>query len=356
MVSAKGDRTQYSGGSAGAPPSPPPGGYRGARRVPDAPPPLVAAPAPPFRPSALGWIALAAAALLGLVLLGMWGAGATDAIYGVVTLAFQLGVAITVVAALVDRRGRALGSIALAIVLLVNVGTIGAASAIAHHPGSVTAAPDPEADYWAAYPGIRDQSEDEILARMSLEQAVSAGDQLMAAIRSRLSSEYGFEWVQGIEGGTRNERNGYGGESMLVQYDSGNWATTEPITDYEQKLDVMDTIDEVLEDYGFWAAISFNEPSSGFDPAYIERLYGSTDPRTQPLWEWYSDNYPEPLLFYATVSDLTHDDGRFRAAREAQVAGTTEPLEALIISVLIPEVLSEADVAEFQERMADYPY
>ncbi|MEO5535612.1 MAG: hypothetical protein ABIR17_10820 [Pseudolysinimonas sp.] len=309
-------------------------------------------------PSTLSWIALGAAALLALVLLCMWAAGATQAIYGVVTLAFQLGVVIAVVAALTDRRGRALGSIALAIVLLVNVGTIGAASAIGAHPGPdavAGATVDPEDQHWAAYPGIKGQSENEILERMSLEDAVAAGDELMAAIRARLTRDFGFQWVQGIAGTTRKERNGYGGESMLVQYRSGTWATTVPITDYALKLKVMNTIDEVLQDSGFRGAVAFNEPSSGFDPAYIERLYGSTNPRTQPLWSWYSDNEPDPIAFYADISDLTHDDdGTFRAAREAQVAGSSEPIEGLQIDVLVHAVLSETDVEEFQQRMKDY--
>jgi hypothetical protein len=356
MVSTRGDRSQYSGGSEGAPPAPPPGGYRGARRVPTAAPPPAAAAAPP-KPSAslLSWIALGAAVLFALVLLSMWAAGATPSIYGVAMLAVQLAVVIAVVAALADKRGRALGSIALAIVLLVNVGTIGAASAIGHHPGTASAASDPEDDYWAAYPGISGQSEDEILDRISLEDAVAESDALMAAIRARLTRDFGFEWVQGIPGNIRNERNGYGGESMLVQYTSVTWATTVPITDYDLKLDVMYTISDVLVDYGLWSAVAFNEESSGFDPAYIERLYGSTDPHTQPLWEWYSDNDPGPIHFYASISDFTHDDdGTFRAAREAQVAGTAEPPEGLQIAVLLREVLSEADVDEFTERMQDY--
>ena len=354
MVSAKGDRSLYSGGSEGAPPSPPPGGYRGARRVTPVAPPVVSEPPPKVRPSLLSWLALGAAAVFGFVLLGMWGAGATDAIYAAATVAFQVAVAIAVVAALAAPRGRAVGPIALALVLLVNVGTIGAASAVGHHPGSASETADPEEDFWAAYPGIRGQTESEILARTSLEVAAGQGDALMAAIRARLSREYGVEWVQGVGSATRTERNGYGGESMLVQFTSVTWATTEPVTDYDLKLEMMGTIDEVLEEYGFWGMVPFNDPDSGFDPAYIERLYGSTSPRTQALWEWYTDNEPEPILFYAHIYDLTFDDGRFRAAREAQVAGSNEPLEGLLLSVLIPEVLSEADVEEFRERMQAY--
>ena len=356
MVSTSGDRSQYTGGSEGAPPSPPPGGYRGARRVPLAPPPPAAPTTAKPASSLVSRIALGAAALFALVLLCMWAAGATTAIYSLATLAFQLAVVVAVIAAFADRRGRALGAIALALVLLVNVGTIGAASAIGRHPGVFVAeTADPEDDYWAAYPGVIELSENEVLGRQSLEDAVDSGDALLAAIRARLTREFGFEWVRGVEGMTRNERNGYGGESMLVQYTSENWVTATPVTDFDLKHEVLDVIDEVLFEYGFWGSIPFNEESSGFDPAYIERLYGSTDPHTQPLWESYSENEPDPLRFYVDISDLTHDDdGSFRAARQAQVAGSAEPLEGVRISFLALQVLSEADVAEFQERMQAY--
>jgi hypothetical protein len=353
MVSSQRDRSQYVGGVEGAPPIPPAGGYRAAQRVQT----VVASGEPPeprARPGALGWIALAAAILLALVLLVMWAAGATNAIYGVVVLALQLGVVLTVVAALVNARSRSLGAIAVAIVLLVNVGTVGAASALTHQPA--TGVTDPEDDYWAAYPGIRGQTSEEILGRTSLESAQSTADEVMAAIRERLTEEYGFAWVEGRPSDIRAERNGYGGESMLVQYTSERWSTTEPVTDHQLKLDAMATIDEVLVDYGFYELTPLNDPSSGFDPAYLERFYGGTDPRTQVEWEWYSDDWPGPLRFYANVTDLTHDDGGgFRISREGQVAGTDEPLEGLRISFLVPEVLSEHDVDEFEKRMEQYP-
>ena len=353
MVSAR-ERGQYVGGAAGAPPLPPPGGYRAAQRLqtllgPEPP----AAPRPPA--GALGWGALVSAIVFGVVLLVMWAAGATDAIYGVVVLALQLVVAVLVVAALVSVRGRRLGAAAIAIVLLVNVGTIGAASAVTRPIGMLgEQAVD---DHWAAYPGIKGQDADDILARASLEDVQATAEMVLAAIRQRLTAEYGFAWVEGRDAAMRAERNGYGGESMLVEYSSPVWSTTEPVTEYGAKLDAMTSIDEVLEDFGFYELIPLNDPATGFDPDYLVRFYGGTDPRTQVEWEWYSDNWPGPMRFYANVTDLTHDaGGDFRSAREGQVAGTDEPVEGLRIGFLVPEVLSEHDVDEFERRMADYPY
>ncbi len=353
------ERGQYVGGSEGAPPPPPPGGYRGAQRLaPPAPAAASAASGPAVRrrPSVLGWTVLGSAILFALVLLIMWAAGATDAIYGLVILALQLALVVAVVAALVNARARALGAIALAVVLVVNVGTIGAAAAL--RPGASQAAgSDPEDDFWAAYPGIKGQSEGEILARMSLEEAEATAEDVSAAIRERLTDELGFAWVQAGEASTRAERNGYGGESMLVAFSSETWSTTEPVRDHALKLAAMDVIDEVLAEFGFFALVPLNDPATGFDPAYLERFYGSADPRTQTDWEWYSDDYPGPMRFYANVTDLTHDaDGSRRQAREAVVAGTDEPVEGLRIGFLVPEVLSEADVEEFTTRMAQYPY
>lgn len=350
------ERAQYIGGSEGAPPPPPPGGYRAAQRVvaPASAPPAGATPRP--RPSALGWTVLGASVLFALVLLIMWAAGATAAIYGLLTLALQLALVVAIVAALVNARARALGAIALAVTLVVNVGTIGAASAL--RPGSSQAiGADPEDEYWAAYPGIKGQSESEILARISLEEARATADEVMAEVRRRLTAEFGFSWVEGAGESTRAERNGYGGESMLVSFSSTTWSTTQPLRDHELKLAAMQLIEEVIVEYGFYPLIPLNDPATGFDPAYLERFYGSADPRTQTDWEWYSDDYPGPMRFYANITDLTHDpDGSRRAAREAVVAGTDEPVEGLRLGFLVPEVLSEADIDEFRTRMDDYPY
>jgi hypothetical protein len=88
----------------------------------------------------------------------------------------------------------------------------------------------------------------------------------------------------------------------------------------------------------------------------IAKLYGSDDPRTQTTWEYYTENYPDPLRFYANIYDISNDrDGGFLAEREAQSARTGEPLEGLRLTVLASAVLSEADRAEFEEKLGDYP-
>ncbi|MFS0911130.1 hypothetical protein AB3M89_05015 [Microbacterium sp. 179-I 3D2 NHS] len=360
-------RARYIAGTEGAPPVPPPGGYRGARRLQPpasvpAPPPVAGTSAPPedARPSPgiLGWIALVVAVLFALILLGMLIAGGTDLLYGVTMLALQLVVVAVVVAALLSARGRMLGAIALVVTILVNVATVGGVSALqTSASGSYEGVKSEEQRHAEAYPGIKGTDPQQTLAQQSLEEVRAQADELFAEIRTRLTDEFGYTWVAVGDEDLRPERNGYGGESMLVEFTTVGWATNEPIQDYERKLEVMEVIDEVVVDHGLWDLYSFNDPAiSGMDPSMIAKLYGSDDPRTQDTWEYYTENFPDPLRFYATIDDLSHDDdGSFRVAREAQSARTGEPLEGLQLVVIASGVLSEADRAEFESRLDEYP-
>lgn len=355
-------RARYLAGTEGAPPVPPPGGYRGARRQAPGPATVVVSAAPvdePRKPAnALGWIALAAAILFALVLLGTLIAGGTDILYGVTMLTLQLVVLTTVIASLFSARGRKLGVIALIVTILFNVATVGGVSALqtsasGNYEGTKTAAQK----HAEAYPGIKGTDPRQTLAQQSLEDVRTQSEALFADIRERLSDEFGYTWTPVGDEDLRPERNGYGGESMLVEFTAAGWATNEPIQDYSRKLEVMAVINDVVVQHGLWDLYSFNDPmNSGMDPSVIAKLYGSDDPRTQTTWEYYTENYPDPLRFYANIYDLSNDqDGGFRATRDAQHARTGEPLEGLQLTVIASGVLSEADRAEFEQKLQDYP-
>lgn len=356
-------RARYIAGTEGAPPVPPPGGYRGARRdaFGPAPTPAVATALPdePKKPAnTLGWIALTAAILFTLLLLGILVGGGTDLLYGVTMLTLQLVVVAVIVAALFSARGRKLGAIALIVTLLFNVATVGGMSALqtsasGNYEGRKTA----EQKHAEAYPGIKGTDVQQTLSQSSLEEVRAQSDELFADIRTRLTDEFGYTWTPVGDEDLRPERNGYGGESMLVEYRSKAWATNQPIQDYDRKLEVMATISDVVTEHGLWSLYSFNDPTmSGIDPSVITKLYGSDDPRTQNTWEWYTEDFPDPLRFYANIFDLSNDpDGGFHTAREAQNARTGEPLEGLQLVVIASGVLSEADRAEFETKLQDYP-
>ncbi|MCT1478598.1 DUF4064 domain-containing protein [Microbacterium sp. p3-SID336] len=356
-------RARYVGGAEGAPPVPPPGGYRGAKRQqPDLtpPPPAVdSSPGQERRPSnALGWVALVAAILFVLVLFGAMVAGGTDLLYGVTMIVVQLVVLGVIVAALFSPGGRRLGTIALILTVLLNVATVGALSALrTSASGNYEGVKTAEQRHAEAYPAIKGTDPQQALSQQSLEEVRAAADALFADVRERLTAEFGYTWTQVGAEDLRPERNGYGGESMLYEFTTPAWATNEPVQDYDRKLEVMEVVNQVVLDHGLWDLYSFNDPAnSGIDPTMIAKLYGSDDPRTQTTWEYYTENYPDPLRFYANIHDLSNDtDGGFRTAREAQSARTGEPLEGLQLVVVASAVLSEADRAEFEQRLQDYP-
>lgn len=364
-------RARYVAGSEGAPPMPPPGGYRNARRqagpivqqpfgVPAATATATAAEVAfePKKPAnALGWAALVVSILFAVILLITLAVGATDTLYGVTMLALQLVVVALLVGTLFTARGRTLALVGLAIALVFNVATVGGIGALqTSASGGYDGMKTEEQKHEEAYPGIKGTDPQDALQQQSLEEVRSEADALFTEIRERITAEYGYEWVQVGEEDLRPERNGYGGESMLIEYTSVGWATTEPIQDYGLKLDVMNTIDSIVAEHGLPPLYSFNDEYSGIDPSMIAKLYGSEDPREQHTWEYYTDNYPDPMRLYANIYDLSNDPtGDFLKTREAQNARTGEPLEGLQMVVIASAVLSEADRAEFEEKLQDYP-
>jgi hypothetical protein len=359
-------RQRYIAGTEGAPPVPPPGGYRNARRqqtpqtfhMPVAPPLVgTAATEEAKRPaSVLGWVTLSVAIVFALILLITLAVGATDVLYGVTMLALQLVVVAVIVAALVTSRGRMLGAIALVIAMLFNVATVGGLSALqTSASGNYDGMKSDKQKHEEAYPAIKDLNPQNALNQQSLEEVQAEAESLFAEIRERVTEEFGYEWVQVGDEDFRPERNGYGGESMLVEYTSTGWATTEPIQDYNRKLAVMDVINSVVIERGLPSLYSFNGEYSGINPTMIAKLYGSEDPRKQHTWEYYTENYPDPLRLYANIYDLSNDPtGDFLKTREAQNARSGEPLEGLQLAVIASAVLSEDDRDAYTEKLKEY--
>ncbi|WP_353114967.1 hypothetical protein [Microbacterium sp.] len=354
-------RTRYVPTDAGAPPVPPPGGYHGARRqqtpgLPSAAAAVTAeAETPKQRSGPFGLIVLIASVLFALILLGMLLGGAS-AIYSVTMIVLQLVLLAAIVTSLFTARGRMLGAVALVIALLFNVATVGALGALqASATQSYKGVKSDKQRHAEAYPGVKGTSNQSVLSQPSLEKVQADGEALMAEIRARLTERFGYTWVKSGASGTRNERNGYGGESMLQQYGSETWTTAEPVRDNARKRQIMSVIDNVLASRGMSGLYALNEPGTGISDDMIAKLYGSADPGTQHTWEWYGDAYPDPLRFYADIFDLSKDPtGEFRTDREAKNADTGEPLEGVQLFIIARQVLSEKDRAEFEKRIQEY--
>jgi len=362
-------RTRYIGGAEGAPPLPPPGGYAGAAR------PRGGAEVAASRPetsgityadpqagreggvSPLSLAAISATAIFAVILLLLMLAGGTDALYGVTLLVLQLVVVGLIVAALLTPRGRMLGAIALAVSLVFNVATVGAMGALQSAANQAYDGTKSERQrHEEAYPGVKDHAPQDALNGPTLEEVQAEGDALMAAVRERVSKRFGYTWVRNGTADVSPERNGYGGESMLRRYTSTTWTTEQPVRDDERKRQVMQTISEVLRERGLSTLYPLNEVDTGIAPDMVAKLYGSAEPSRQHTWEYYGDTYPGPLRFYAYAHDLSNDPtGEFRTQREALAQQTGEPLEGIQLIIFARRVLPEADRAEFEQRLQEYP-
>lgn len=356
--------------SDGAPPLPPPGGYRGSSRLvragtqgPDVDREAgaesvetVTLERPKHRPHWLGWTALGAAALFALALAGLVIAGRGDLVFTVSALTGQALVVAVLVAALVTPRARRLGAIALGIALLGNIATIGGVGALrAPDAATVASEKSPEEQHWAEYPGVEDYSEQDILAQPSLEDERRATEELFADIREEVSDEFGYTWTQVADEQLRPERNGHGGESMLFDAQFDAWSTNEPIHDLDRKRDVYRVVDRVLAEHGIPALMPLNEANGTVPEASLENMYGSADPDEQAVWEWATWAWSSPTQYYAVITDLSRDEsGSFRAAAEAQRTDPGDPLEGLTLASRGRPLLAEGDVAEFSERMSEY--
>ena len=356
--------------SDGAPPLPPPGGYRGASRLARGPAPADAAgrhddttavetatlDRPRRRPHWLGWLALGGALCFGLALAVLALIDRGDLVFTVTAAAAQALVLAAIIAALVTPRARRLGAVALGIALLGNMATVGGAAALRAPDAAVLAADQtPEEQRWAEYPGVEDFTAEEILAQPSLETERAATESLFADIRDTLSDEFGYTWTQVADEQLRPERNGHGGESMLVDAQFGAWRTNEPIHDLTRKREVYDAIDGVLAEHGMPGLLPLNEAGGTVPDTSLENMYGSADPEEQAVWEWATWSWASPSQYYAVITDLSRDEsGSFRAAAEAQRTDPGDPLEGLTLQSRSRPLLAEADIDAFTERMSEY--
>ena len=359
--------SRYVTNSDGAPPVPPPGGYKAAKRVPSltpglpdgAPLPIEAWNAPAGeqkKPAWLGIAALSAAVVFVIVLIVSLATQATDAIYSVNMIAAQLAVLALVIVALFTKRGRALGASALVLTLVFNVATVGALTAVRTSvAGSYTNTRSEADKFWEAYPGAKSIDEATVLAQPSLEAVRSRVEAAYADVRAALSDEFGYTWTSTPEL-VKPERNGYGGESMLQNYTSESWFTNEPVQDFSRKHDIMGVIEDVMVEHGFTSLTSINDPSYGLTPDILKKMFGSADPATQPQWEWYSYDWDSDTVLYFDIIDLSLDTtGEFTAARQAMHDRTGEPMEGIQLVALGEYLLSEQDVDAFRDAMSKYP-
>ncbi|GAA2524788.1 hypothetical protein GCM10009860_00670 [Microbacterium mitrae] len=362
VIPGEATSNRYVASSDGAPPVPPPGGYRGAQRsrAPQLPP---GAPVPPRGSTAdkpkrtwMGIAALIVAAVYVIVLVIVLNVGGSHTLYGFNMLALQIAVLVFVLVALFTPGARGWGSAALALCLVANVATVGAAGALTSaYTGNYENLKSDDQKFWEKYPGIKDEEPVYLIGGPSYEEYKADADELLGQVRNRLTTDFGFSWTEPADEMKRPIRNGYGGESWFFTYTSEKWMTNEAVHGVSDKTAVMNSINSVVNDFGYDDMYSLTEPGYR-DDKVLEQLYGSAEPTEQAIWEFYADDYDANFTLYVQIVDLSMDteDGRFRKDREDWNARSGEPLEGVILYVVTGPTISEDDEDAFDKLLAEY--
>ncbi|WP_228498510.1 hypothetical protein [Plantibacter sp. VKM Ac-2876] len=285
-----------------------------------------------------------------------------------ILVAFVLVVVVQIVlligSVIVIRRKvrRRWGVLALVLLLVVNPVTamaVGGLSTDRAGDGSSSAGGSGDEEHdpiWDTYPGSAYVDAKETLDGPSYEDFVGTSDEMLAEIRTALTAEFGFDWVERQPAETEVDQNGYGGDSMLFEYTAPVWQTTTTVRTFEEKSRVVELIRQVLLRYGIANLDMQNAPSSWREPGELTERYGGETLDTQALWDLHTYNAITGAGdFRTSIVDLTLDSaGTVAKDREFDVDYYDMAAEGIELHLDSYALLKEADRADYLEALKPY--
>lgn len=285
-----------------------------------------------------------------------------------ILVAFVLVVVVQIVllvgSVIVIRRKvrRRWGVLALVLLLVVNPVTAMAFGGLATDragDGSSSAGGSGDEEHdpiWDTYPGSAYVDAKETLDGPSYEDFVGTSDEMLAEIRTALTAEFGFDWVERQPAETEVDQNGYGGDSMLFEYTAPVWQTTTTVRTFEEKSRVVELIRQVLLRYGIANLDMQNAPSSWREPGELTERYGGETLDTQALWDLHTYNAITGAGdFRTSIVDLTLDSaGTVAKDREFDVDYSDMAAEGIELHLDSYALLKEADRADYLEALKPY--
>jgi hypothetical protein len=210
---------------------------------------------------------------------------------------------------------------------------------------------------WAEYPGWYFGDESRTLSAPRLEQAETDNIALLEELRAAVQQEVDVSWV---EHGTATEsplENAWGGPSMLSDWESPRWYTTQEISDVELKERLVDRVSEVLADHGFDDARLLNDPAdtSASDES-LKLSYGAVNPADQVVWDLRASRFDNGLTdFTFTITDFSKDSsGEFTKDAQRDEEYFDRPVSSIAMTLTTHGLLAADDEAEFRERAAPF--
>lgn len=287
---------------------------------------------------------------------GAWAILVAFALVVVVQIVLLVG-SVIVIRRKVRRRW---GVLALVLLLVVNPATamaVGGLSTDRAGDGSSAGGGNEEHDpIWDTYPGSAYVDAKETLDGPSYEDFVGTSDEMLAEIRTALTAEFGFDWVERQPAETEVDQNGYGGDSMLFEYTAPVWQTTTTVRTFEEKSRVVELIRQVLLRYGIANLDMQNAPSSWREPGELTERYGGETLDTQALWDLHTYNAITGAGdFRTSIVDLTLDSaGTVAKDREFDVDYSDMAAEGIELHLDSYALLKEADRADYLEALKPY--
>jgi hypothetical protein len=288
---------------------------------------------------------------------GAWAILVAFALVVVVQIVLLIG-SVIVIRRKVRRRW---GVLALVLILVVNPVTAMAVGGLstdrAGNGASAGGSGDEEHDpIWDTYPGSAYVDAKETLDGPSYEDFVGTSDEMLAEIRTALTAEFGFDWVERQPAETEVDQNGYGGDSMLFEYTAPVWQTTTTVRTFEEKSRVVELIRQVLLRYGIANLDMQNAPSSWREPGELTERYGGETLDTQALWDLHTYNAITGAGdFRTSIVDLTLDSaGTVAKDREFDVDYYDMAAEGIELHLDSYALLKEADRADYLEALKPY--
>ena len=210
---------------------------------------------------------------------------------------------------------------------------------------------------WTRYPGQYDGDAQKTLASPRQEEAVAENTALLAELRAAVDDEIAVSWIEHGSATERSLENSWGGPSLLNEWTSPRWYTTEPISGQKLKQRLVDRVSEVLSEHGFEDPRLVNDPDTSFySPRSIERLYGGSKPATQVVWELKATSVEDEYVdFTFTITDLSKDKtGQFAEDAERNAEYLDTPVSSMAMTLTSSGLLAASDAPEFRERAATF--
>lgn len=193
------------------------------------------------------------------------------------------------------RRGAA-----LAAGLLVVLALVGVAVAVYFF----TAAPATDPDAWRDYPGTAYRDQAEVLAGDSMESATAAGEAFVAELQDELTARYELSWTETYPAVLEHDVNGYGGASMLYNYDSGSWHGSAIVTGAAARAGIEGLFIAAATAHGADDVYTLNDLYDD-EPVAAKQSWGAEHKPDQALWSLVATDSSANLTFIVDVFDAT---------------------------------------------------